>query len=123
MLEIDSTLNVDDRFNILWAVIIDPRNDKILDHLKLYEPVFAGNALGIVGAINKLIECLVKGELDDVRDFTVNLVKKCRIDTFRYLDSQLLKDLIEYVRSFDPNSKTAIEQKAKQFNFKEHDMK
>lgn len=122
MLEIDLSLNMDDRFNILWALIIDARNDKVVDHLKLFRPVFVGNALGIVGAMNKLIECQVMGELDELREFTVDLVKKCRIDAFRDLDSKLLKDYIECVHSFDSNSSTTIEHKAKQFNFKEQDM-
>lgn len=122
MLQIDSSLNMDDRFNILWGCIIDPRNDKIDEHLKSYEIVFMGNAIGIVDAMNKLMKYHIVGGLDQLREFTVNLVKKCRIDTFRRLDSKLLKGFIEYVRSFDLNSKTTIEKRAIQFNFTDHEL-
>lgn len=117
LLEMDSTLNMDDQFNILWALIIDSRNDKIVEHLKMYETVFVGNALAIVDAINKLLEYQIVHGLDDLREFIVNLVKKCRIETFRQLDSKLLKAFIAHVRVFDMNSSKIIEQKAIQFNF------
>lgn len=117
MLEIDASLTMDDQFNILWALIIDPRNDKTVDHLNMYEPVFMGDALGIVDAINKLVQYQIMGEMDDLREFTVNLVKKCCIHTFRCLDSQLLKSFIACVRLFDMNASAAIEKKANQFNF------
>lgn len=117
MLEIDSSLNMDDQFNILWPLIIDLRNDKIVEHLKMFETVFAGDALGVVDAINKLVEYQNMGELEDLREYTVNLVKKCRIETFRRLDSKLLKSFIIHVRLFDTNASKMIEQKAIQFNY------
>lgn len=117
MFEYDLSLNMDDQFNILWALIIDPRNDKITDHLKMYEIVFSGDALPIVDAINGLLEYQIRGEMEELREFTVTLVKKCRIATFRRIDTKLLQNYITHVRLFDLNASKMIEQKATKFNF------
>lgn len=117
MLEYDETLNMDDQFNIFWTVIVDPRNDQIVQHLEKYEPVFMGGSFAIVDAINKLLGYQIMGEMDDLRAFIVNLVKKCRIATFRRIDSKQLKNYIAHIRLFDLNASKIIEQKAAQFNF------
>lgn len=112
MLQIDLSLNMDDQFNILWDLIIDARNENIAEQLKHFEPVFSGDAVGVVDAMNKLLQFQVSGELNDLRKFTIDLVQKCRIETFQRINSNVLENFITHMRLVDPNAVKCIEQKA-----------
>lgn len=113
LLEMDGSL--EDQFSILWQLIIDPRNDKINEHLKAFETVLLSDAIIIADAINKILNYQTSDELADLRDYAVNLVKKCRITIFRRIDLTLLESYISYVKSFDQKASQAIQQRAAQF--------
>lgn len=116
LIEIDESLDMEHRFNIMWELIIDSRNDKINEHLKEFEEVFYSDAMVSAGAMKKILNYQIfYDELLDLRDFTINLVKKCRITTFRQIDASLLKKYIDHVRLFDKKASSAIQQRAEQF--------
>lgn len=116
LVEIDSSLNTEERFEVMWQLIIDTRNDKIAEHLKQFEEILNSDALVAADAINKIIELQVNGDLESLRATIINFVKKTNVTTFMKIDSNLLKTYIRtYVRSFDDFAAKAIEQKATQF--------
>lgn len=116
LVEIDESLDMELRFNIMWELIIDSRNDKIHEHLKEFEAVFYGDAVVSAVAINKILTHQVfHDKLLELRDYAINLVKKCRITTFRQIDASLLKKFIDHVRLFDKNASNAIQQRADHF--------
>lgn len=115
LIEIDSSLNTEERFEIMWPLIIDAQNDKADLHLKEFEEVLNSDSLIAAEAINKMIELQMNGDLESLRDIVIKCVKKAYVTTFQKIDPKLLKAYIRHVRSFDPAAAKAIEQKSNQF--------
>lgn len=115
LLEIDESLDITEKFNIMWDLIIDLRNESAHEHLKMFEPVLLSDAVMNANAITKLIEFQIKDGLEGLRDFAVNLVKRCPLVTFRKINEKTLKDYIWHVRWFDLSASRAIQQRAAQF--------
>lgn len=115
LIEINDSLNVEEKFEIMWQLIIDPKNDQADHHLKEFEEIFNSDSLVAAKAINKMIELQINDELESLRDTVIKFVKKSYVAIFHKIDSKLLETYTRHVGRFDAAAAKAIEQKAKQF--------
>lgn len=116
LLELDDSLNAQERFEILWELMIDPLNVRLDEQLKEFKHLLLGNALVASSAINRILEHQINGDLESLRDLTISIVQSTSLITFRKLDSTLLKQYIQLLRSLNMNAGKIIQNKAKQFD-------
>lgn len=112
LIEIDDTLDQDEQFNILWQLIIDARNGKVNEHLNQFQTALQNNS----AAVDKILNYQINDQLAELRECTVNLLKKCPVTTFRQIDSKLLGKFVFHLKSCDKNAGQVIQQRAVQFH-------
>lgn len=112
LLEFNDSLNTEERFELIWELMIDPQNDRIDEHLKEFKHLLLGNALVAASAINKILQHQINGDLESLRDVTINIVKSTTVTTFHKLDPILLKKYIQLLRSLNIADGKFIQNKA-----------
>ncbi|XP_055313924.1 uncharacterized protein LOC129575081 [Sitodiplosis mosellana] len=115
LLELDDSLNSEERFEIVWELMIDPQNDRLNDQIDEFKHLLLSDALVAASAINRILEHQINGDLASLRDATNNIVKGTSVATFRKLDPALLKQYIQMLRSLNSTHGKFIQNKAKQF--------
>lgn len=115
LLEFNDLLNTEERFELIWELMIDPRNDRIDEQIKEFKNLLLGDALVAANAINQILRHQINGELECLRDVTINIVKSTMVTTFQKLDPMLLKQYIQLLRSLNMTDGKVIQNKAKQF--------
>lgn len=113
--EFDDSLNSEERFELIWELMIDPRNDQIDEQLKEFKHLWRSDAIIAATALNRMLEHQINGDLESLRDTTVALVKSTTVATFRKLDATLLKQYIQLLRTLNLNDGKLIQNRAKQF--------
>lgn len=115
IMELDDSLNAQERFEIVWELMIDPRNDRLDEQLTDFKHLLLGNALVASSAINRILEHQINGDLEGLRDLTNSIVQGTSLITFRKLDPSLLKQYIQLLCSLNLTAGKIIQNKAKQF--------
>lgn len=115
LVEVGGELNSEEQFNVLWDLIIDTRNDKVVDQLKLFHTVLHDGSPAIVRPINKLLKSQINSDFAVPREYSINLLAKCSALTFRQIDANLLKRFIEDVKSCNLGIIKVLQQRVKQF--------
>lgn len=115
LLEFNDSLNTEERFELIWELMIDPQNENLFEQLKEFKHLLLGNALVAANAINRILQHQINGELEILRDLTINIVKSTTVTTFHKLDPMLLKQYIQLLRSLNMTDGKVIQNKAKQF--------
>lgn len=116
LIEFKEDLPIEEKFNMIWEIMIDSRNDKVVEQLKDFEGVLYSDELVAATVINRLMELQNNDEMFCLQDFTIKVLKKCAVTTFRRIDSDLMTKYIWYIKKFNLNASKCIQQRAIQFD-------
>lgn len=117
--ELPQTMDDEDRFNLLWKIILDTRNNKVLEHIKLFEPVILKENNGEANEfINTLLKQLVINEFPDLKMLGIRLLKNCAITTLRRIERDPLNKFIFNLFASNKVDADAISNRVLQFGLK-----
>lgn len=116
LLEMPESMDMEDRLNLLWEIVLDARNKKARAHLKAFEPSILNATDGTAELfINKLLAQLVLNELVDLKMFCIGLLKHCATTTLCRLDNDTLDKFIRNLYASDRVDADAIARRIAQF--------
>lgn len=119
IIEMPATVDQDDRFNLLWQLILDTRNKKVREHLQSFEANICKESNGTGNQfINALLEQLIISEFDELKMFCVRLLKSCAITTLHRIDMGPLKQFVYNLSTSSKIDADAITRRLTQFGKK-----
>lgn len=117
--ELPQTMDDDDRFSLLWKIILDTRNKRAHEHMKLFEPVILKENNGEANEfINSLLKQLVINEFPDLKMLGIRLLKNCAITTLRRIERDPLNKFIFILFASNKIDADAISRRVLQFGLK-----
>lgn len=95
-LELPATLDQTERFHLLWPILLDTRNKKACEHLKLFETSILEESDGTASQfIDALLDQLNINEFNDLIMFCIKLLKECAITTLHQIDTAAMKQFVD----------------------------
>lgn len=86
---------------LVLNVAMSMRNAKLLEHLNKFETVFVDeNRSGHKEAIEKLVQINLDEHTEEIRKYTLSVLKKCTITTYLQMNQKLLKSFLDSARMY-----------------------
>lgn len=115
LLEFHESLTTEMRFDIIWDIMIDTKNEKVAEQLDEFESILHGDEVDVAMVINKILRHQINDQLMSLQERAISLLKKCTVTAFRKIDQSLLKNYIWHMKGINSAASKAIQQRATQF--------